>query len=309
MRRLIAWLWLIPVPLTFGFDLVTGTGWPVIAGTVLAAAAVLPILVRIHAGRTPSRALRIAVLGLLVSLGFVAIAATLSLTVLWLSLITLALLGRFGARPRASVAMATLARGRAPKRPSRARGLRRSHSTGRRSGAASGAKARDQSRRRAAVPAARGGGPPGGAPARGRAPKRPSRARVIRLSHSTVRLSVAAIATNPRDTSSPRTAILRAREGVRPAWMRTRIGRTAAAARTVPAITGHPVPVTRSNPKVRGTGISHSHAMSRLIGSQSNRGLGVSAAAAGGVFDFHDDAVVGGGDVPDRRVLRQVGLP
>src|SRR5699024_9247185 len=145
--------------------------------------------------------------------------------------------------------------------------------------------------------------------ARGRAPKRPSRARVIRLSHSTVRLSVAAIATNPRDTSSPRTAIQRAREGVRPAWMRTRIGRTAAAARTVPAITGHPVPVSRSNPKVRGTGISHSHAMSRLIGSQSNRGLGVSAAAAGGVFDFHDDTVVGGGDVPDRRVLRQVGLP
>jgi uncharacterized membrane protein len=88
MRRLIAWLWLIPVPLTFGFDLLTGTGWPVIAGTVLAAAAVLPILVRIHAGRTPSRALWIAVLGLLVSLGFVTIAATLSLTVLWLSLIT-----------------------------------------------------------------------------------------------------------------------------------------------------------------------------------------------------------------------------
>src|SRR5690625_1710783 len=109
MRRLIAWLWLIPVPLTFGFDLVTGTGWPVIAGTVLAAAAVLPILVRIHAGRTPSRALWIAVLGLLVSLGFLAIAATLSLTVLWLSLITLALLGRFGARPRASVAIAVLA--------------------------------------------------------------------------------------------------------------------------------------------------------------------------------------------------------
>lgn len=109
MRRLIAWLWLVPVPLTFGFDLLTGTGWPVIAGTVLAAAAVLPILVRIHAGRTPSRALWIAVLGLLVSLGFVAIAATLSLTVLWLSLITLALLGRFGARPRASVAMVVLA--------------------------------------------------------------------------------------------------------------------------------------------------------------------------------------------------------
>src|SRR5690625_5080413 len=109
MRRLIAWLWLIPVPLTFGFDLLTGTGWPVIAGTVLAAAAVLPILVRVHAGRTPSRALWIAVLGLLVSLGFVAIAATLSLTVLWLSLITLALLGRFGARPRASVTMAVRA--------------------------------------------------------------------------------------------------------------------------------------------------------------------------------------------------------
>src|SRR5699024_12796137 len=87
-----------------------GTGWPVIAGTVLATAAVLPILVRIHAGRTPARALWIAVLGLLVSLGFVAIAETLSLTVLWLSLIALALLGRFGARPRARVAMAGLAR-------------------------------------------------------------------------------------------------------------------------------------------------------------------------------------------------------
>src|SRR5699024_3609445 len=144
--------------------------------------------------------------------------------------------------------------------------------------------------------------------ARGRAPKRPSRARAIRLSHSTVRLSVSAIATNPRDTSRPRTATQRARAGVRPAWMRTRIGRTAAVARTVPASTGHPVPVSRSNPKVRGTGISHSHAMSRLIGSQSSRALFVSAAAAGGVFDFHDDTVVRGGDVHDRRVLRQVGF-
>src|SRR5699024_3386213 len=35
---------------------------------------------------------------------------------------------------------------------------------------------------------------------------------------------------------------------------------------------------------------------------------GVSAAAAGGVFDFHDDTVVRGGDVPDRRVLGQVGF-
>lgn len=109
MNRLLAWLWLIPVPLTFVFDLLTGTGWPVIAGTVLATTAVLPILIRVHSGRTPSHALWIVVLGLLVCLGFVAIAATLSLTVLWLSLITLALLGRFGSRARTSVAMAVLA--------------------------------------------------------------------------------------------------------------------------------------------------------------------------------------------------------
>lgn len=109
MRRLIAWLWLIPVPLTFGFDLLTSTGWPVIVGTVVATAAVLPVLVRIHAGRTPARALWIAVLALLVSLGFTAIAVTLNLTVLWLSLITLALLGRFGSGPRANAAMAVLA--------------------------------------------------------------------------------------------------------------------------------------------------------------------------------------------------------
>src|SRR5699024_4562412 len=119
-------------------------------------------------------------------------------------------------------------------------------------------------------------------------------------------LSVSTIATNPRDTSRPRTATQRARAVVRPAWMRARIGRTAAVARTVPAITGQPVLVSRSNPKVRGTGISHSHAMSRLIGSQSNRALGVSAAAAGGVFDFHDDTVVRGGDVSDRRRLKHV---
>src|SRR5699024_8977466 len=92
MGRVTARRWLVPVPLAFGFDPLTGAGWPVIAGTVLATAAVLPIRVRIHAGRTPARALWIAVLGLLVSLGFVAIAETLSLTVLWLSLITLALL-------------------------------------------------------------------------------------------------------------------------------------------------------------------------------------------------------------------------
>src|SRR5699024_1705948 len=183
MRRLIAWLWLIPVPLTFGFDLVTGTGWPVIAGTVLAAAAVLPILVRIHAGRTPSRALRIAVLGLLVSLGFVAIAATLSLTVLWLSLITLALLGRFGARPRAGAPP-----GGPPPRAAGTAALRLLWSLAFAPLAAPlrlpvlwlrlsplALLGRFGARPRASVAMA--------TLARGRAPKRPSRARVIRLSH------------------------------------------------------------------------------------------------------------------------------
>lgn len=109
MRRLIAWLWLIPVPLAFGIDLLTSTGWPLITGAVLPVAAVLPILIRIQLGRTSARMLGIAVLGVFVALGLVAIAASMSLTVLWLSLVTLAMLGRFGSGPGPIALIAVLA--------------------------------------------------------------------------------------------------------------------------------------------------------------------------------------------------------
>lgn len=94
MRRLFTWLWLVPVPLAFALELLIGSGWSLIFGNVIAVAVVMPFLIRaqLHPGR-PAQ-LVWAVPGLLAALGLSAVAATLSLTVLWLSLVALAMLTR-----------------------------------------------------------------------------------------------------------------------------------------------------------------------------------------------------------------------
>ena len=94
MRRLLTWLWLVPVPLTFSLELLIGSGWPLIFGNVIAVAVALPILIR--AQLRPGRPARLewAGLGLLIGLGLTAVAATLSLTTVWLSLVALAMLTR-----------------------------------------------------------------------------------------------------------------------------------------------------------------------------------------------------------------------
>ncbi|MCU4296872.1 hypothetical protein D3I60_07245 [Brevibacterium permense] len=94
MRRLLTWLWLVPVPLTFALELLIGSGWPLILGNVIAVAVALPILIRaqVHPGR--SARVEWAALGLLTGLVLTAVAATLSLTTLWLSLVALAMLTR-----------------------------------------------------------------------------------------------------------------------------------------------------------------------------------------------------------------------
>ena len=94
MRRLLTWLWLIPVPLTFAFELLVGSGWPLILGNVIAVAVGLPILIRAQLRPGRSTRLEWAVLGLLGGLALAAVAATLSLTTLWLSLVVLAMLTR-----------------------------------------------------------------------------------------------------------------------------------------------------------------------------------------------------------------------
>ncbi|WP_209323455.1 sensor histidine kinase [Brevibacterium renqingii] len=94
MRRFNRWLWLIPVPLAFGFELLLGSGWFLLLGNVVAVAVALPVLIRHQQGRVRAAGLWMSVCGLLVALGLVAIAHTISLTVLWLSLVTLAMLAR-----------------------------------------------------------------------------------------------------------------------------------------------------------------------------------------------------------------------
>ncbi|WP_432789303.1 histidine kinase [Brevibacterium sp. K11IcPPYGO002] len=94
MRRLLTRLWLIPVPLTFALELFIGSGWSLILGNVIAVAVGVPILVRAQSRPGRSAPLEWAVLGLLGGLALAAVAATMSLTSLWLSLVALAMLAR-----------------------------------------------------------------------------------------------------------------------------------------------------------------------------------------------------------------------
>lgn len=94
MRRLLTWLWLVPVPLAFALELLLGSGWALIFGNVIAVAVGLPILIRSQLRPARSARLEWAVLGLLIALALAVVAATLSLTTLWLSLVGLAMLTR-----------------------------------------------------------------------------------------------------------------------------------------------------------------------------------------------------------------------
>ncbi|SDS33909.1 Signal transduction histidine kinase [Brevibacterium siliguriense] len=94
MRRLLTWLWLVPIPLTFALELLIGSGWLLILGNIIAVALGLPILIRAQLRPVRSARPEWAVLGLLVGLALAAVAATLSLTTVWLSLAALAMLAR-----------------------------------------------------------------------------------------------------------------------------------------------------------------------------------------------------------------------
>ena len=100
MKTVITWLWLLPLPLTFLLELLTGSGWPLVIANLFALATVLPILVltqsRSTGGRVPPLGLlSLAALLLLLALVPVAFASTLSLTVMWLSLVTVVMLARW----------------------------------------------------------------------------------------------------------------------------------------------------------------------------------------------------------------------
>ncbi|UVI35076.1 hypothetical protein [Brevibacterium spongiae] len=51
MRRLLTWLWLLPVPLSFALELLIGSGWLLILGNILAVAVAVPILIRTQGDR------------------------------------------------------------------------------------------------------------------------------------------------------------------------------------------------------------------------------------------------------------------
>lgn len=100
MKTVITWLWLLPLPLTFLLELATGSSLLLVIANLFALAAALPILVRIQSrasgARTPPiRHLPLAALALLLALVPVALASTLSLTVMWLSLVTVVMLSRW----------------------------------------------------------------------------------------------------------------------------------------------------------------------------------------------------------------------
>lgn len=100
MKTVITWLWLLPLPLTFALEVLTGSGWLVIIADLFALATALPILVRtqraaIGGTRPQISLLPLAALALLLALVPVAAAATLSLTVMWLSLVTVVMLSRW----------------------------------------------------------------------------------------------------------------------------------------------------------------------------------------------------------------------
>lgn len=100
MKTVITWLWLLPLPLTFALELLTGTGWLLIIANLFALALALPILIRTQAAAAGVSSPRItllplAALGLIVALIPVAVSSTLSLTVMWLSLVTVVMLARW----------------------------------------------------------------------------------------------------------------------------------------------------------------------------------------------------------------------
>lgn len=100
MKTVIMWLWLLPLPLTFLLELATGSSLLLVIADLFALATALPILVRIQSrasgGRSPSiRLLPLAALALLLALVPVGLASTLSLTVMWLSLVTVVMLSRW----------------------------------------------------------------------------------------------------------------------------------------------------------------------------------------------------------------------
>lgn len=100
MKTVITWLWLVPLPLTFLLELATGSSWLLVIANLFALATALPILVltQSRAGTDQSPRvglLPLAALGLLLALIPVAFASTLSLTVMWLSLVTVVMLARW----------------------------------------------------------------------------------------------------------------------------------------------------------------------------------------------------------------------
>ncbi|AZL09050.1 histidine kinase [Brevibacterium aurantiacum] len=100
MKTVITWLWLLPLPLTFALEALTGSGWLVILADLFALATALPILIRTQraaAGVTRPQISRLpfAALALILALIPVAAASTLSLTVMWLSLMTVVMLSRW----------------------------------------------------------------------------------------------------------------------------------------------------------------------------------------------------------------------
>lgn len=58
MKTVITWLWLLPLPLTFALEALTGSGWLVILADLFALATALPILIRTQELPPGSRGLR-----------------------------------------------------------------------------------------------------------------------------------------------------------------------------------------------------------------------------------------------------------
>lgn len=97
MKTVLPWLWIVPLPLTLLLDLTSDGGWPILAGNLVAVTVALPALW--HGQRAAARgmrpaALRAAAAALIIAAAVVALSQLLSLTVLWLSLVTLAHLAR-----------------------------------------------------------------------------------------------------------------------------------------------------------------------------------------------------------------------
>lgn len=99
MKTVITWLWLLPLPLTFAFEVLNGSGWLLVVADLFALGTALPILLRtqtaIARGQVrPLGLLSLAALALLLALIPVALSTTMSLTVMWLSLVAVVMLAR-----------------------------------------------------------------------------------------------------------------------------------------------------------------------------------------------------------------------